>query len=77
MSTIINTPPSTVQSDNGAGWVVAVIILVAAIGAGAYLWVHYGYNTSPATNGATNINVTIPGTPPQANTSAPQKTSPY
>ncbi len=73
MTTIINTPGnpvSTESADSGAGWFVAVIILLVVIGVGAYLWFHY--YTPPATSGTTNINVTIPATPSQGNTPATQ-----
>ena len=62
MTTVINTPGNnTDNGDNSAGWAVAVIILIAVIGIGAYLWMHY--STTPDTNGTTNINVTVPATP--------------
>ena len=58
MTTVINTPPSTDTGSNSAGWVVAVIILLAVIAGGAYLWMHHR-----GTSGATNINVTLPSAP--------------
>ena len=62
MTTIINTPPNTTnatESDNSAGWAVAVIVLLAVIGGGIYLW--FNYRATPEGNkGETNINVTLP-----------------
>ena len=72
MSTIINTPGNTNTTDEGAGWAVAIVILLVVIGVGAFLWINYG--TTPATNtgpeGQTNINVTIPA-PVENTTPAP------
>jgi hypothetical protein len=71
MTTVINTPPNTTETtDNGAGWAVAVIILLAVIGIGVYLWMQ---NSAPAAPGTTNINVTVPSatTPPAATPATP------
>lgn len=56
--TIVNTPAS---NDSGAaGWVVALIVLVAVIAAG-FVWYRYYYVGAPqAAASTTNINVTIP-----------------
>jgi hypothetical protein len=59
MATIINTPAASDNSDSGAGWAVAVLILLVVIGAGVYFWLHY--RTVPATG--MNINVTLPQNP--------------
>jgi len=59
MATIINTPPTTESSGSGAGWAVAVIILLAIIGVGAYFWLNY--RAVPATG--IDINVTLPENP--------------
>lgn len=56
MATIINTPGNTESSD-GAGWAVAVIILLAVIGVGGYYLLHH--RGAAPTSGA-NINVSIP-----------------
>ncbi len=69
MTTIINTPPSegkkeVVESDTG--WAVAVIILIAIIAAGIYLWFHNYYvpsNESGTPPTGTTINVTVPSAP--------------
>jgi hypothetical protein len=54
--TIVNTPSS---GESGAGWFVAVIILLAVVG-GAFLWfTQYGM-PQVSNPGETNINVTIP-----------------
>lgn len=60
--TIITTPSSAPAENSSAGWVIAVILLIALIGAGAYAWTHYGARVAqPApTGGAANINVTLP-----------------
>lgn len=58
MTTVINTPSNTDSSGSGAGWAVAVLVLLAVIGAGIYFWVHY--RGAPAANSGTNINVTLP-----------------
>lgn len=61
MATIINSPGKTDGSDNSAGWSVAVIILIAVIGVGAYLLFFYRGAPAPTPAGETNINVTVPG----------------
>lgn len=64
MTTVINTPGNnTDNGDGGAGWAVAVIILLAVIGIGAY-FLFYNRGAAPATNGAIDVNVTLP-TPTQ------------
>jgi uncharacterized membrane protein YgcG len=66
MATVINNPgertnPST---DSGAGWSVAVVVLLAIVIGAVYLFSHY--RTASTTPNA-NINVTLPegqnGTP--------------
>ncbi len=61
MATIINNPrpneTAVVESDSG-GWAVAVIILLAVIAVGGYLWVHY--HSAPATAPGTTVNLTLP-----------------
>jgi len=52
-TTIVNTPGS---GDSGAGWMVAVIILIAVV-VGGFLWYRYQGRQVPTD---TNINVTIP-----------------
>ena len=69
MATIINTPSNT-DSDSGAGWAIAVLILLVVIAGGVYFWMQYR-GTTPATNGGTNINVTLPQTPVANPTPAP------
>jgi hydrogenase/urease accessory protein HupE len=53
--TIVNTPA---QESGAAGWVVAVIILAAAVIGGVMWYQTYGMPQAEPT--ATNINVTIP-----------------
>ena len=59
-TTIVNTPAS---SDSGAaGWIVALIVLIAVIVGGFFLYRSYAHAThaTPAPAGNTNINVTVP-----------------
>jgi hypothetical protein len=70
MATIVNNPSGTERvvererlvdnGSDGAGWAVAIIILVAVIAVGAYLWTQYQGSPAPADNGGTNIEVNIP-----------------
>lgn len=68
MTTIINTPGNSESTDSGAGWAVAVIVLLAVIAGGVYFWSHYRY-AAPARTGGANINVTIP----QGTSGSPQQ----
>jgi hypothetical protein len=68
MSTIINNPRSEPErtvlvegGDGGAGWAVAIVILVAVIVVGGFWYARHRGATAPATGG-TNINVTLPAT---------------
>ena len=59
--TIVNTPAT--QDSGAAGWVVALIVLLAVI-AGGFVWYrYYGAPQSPTPAGTTNINVTVPAVP--------------
>lgn len=65
MATIVNNPGSggtdrVVSTDSGAGWAVAVIILLAVILIGGYFWMSRAPARAPAENGAANINVNVP-----------------
>ena len=60
--TIVTNTPAT-QSDSGAaGWIVALIVLVAVIVAGIVLYQRgfLGGANQPQTPDTTNINVTVP-----------------
>lgn len=70
MTTVINTPSNTDSGGSGAGWAIAVLILLAVIGAGIYFWMHYR-GAAPAPSGATNINVTLPQNPVASPTATP------
>ncbi len=48
----------TGSSDSGAGWAVAVIILLAVV-VGGFVWFRYHPASAPAAPGA-SVNVTIP-----------------
>ena len=77
MTTVINNPtPNPIEktitverttTDSGAGWAVAVIVLIAVVIGGAYVWAHY-YRTAAAPSGGTNINVTLPASGNQSGT---------
>jgi hypothetical protein len=72
MATILNNPsnaPATERtyversSDDSGGWAVAIIVLLAVLAIGAFMWLRY-YNApaaaTPQSNGGANINVTLP-----------------
>jgi hypothetical protein len=59
MTTIINTPGNT-QSEDGAGWMFAIIILLVVIGVGSYAFVHY--RKAPAATPSINITLPAPTT---------------
>jgi hypothetical protein len=49
------------RSDNGAGWAVAAVIIIAVLAVGAFVWARY-YSApaaQPATTGS-SINVSLP-----------------
>ena len=57
--TIVTNTPGT--NDNGAaGWVVALIVLVAVIVAGIVMYQRGFFMQSAQTPSSTNINVTVP-----------------
>lgn len=63
MATIVNNPQTerVVERESNTGWIIAVLVLIVVIAAGAFLWLRYYHRTAPATsNGGTNINVTVP-----------------
>ncbi len=60
MATIVNNHPAALDADpvresSGAGWAVAVIVLLAVIVAGVYL-----YNQNYGGTRTTNVNLTVP-----------------
>ncbi len=66
MATVINNPGGTErvierETDSGAGWVVALVIVVAVLLA-LFAWARYYNPNSVASPGGTNINVTLPNT---------------
>ncbi len=74
MATVINNPSSTpavertvvdTTGETGAGWAVAVIILLAVVAIGGFLWMraYQAPAAAPASDtGGANINVTLPST---------------
>ncbi len=56
--TIVNTPGPSNNDGSSAGWFVAVIILLAVIAGGVYVY-RNGIGRAPAPD-TTNINVTVP-----------------
>jgi hypothetical protein len=68
--TIVNTPAT--QDSGAAGWVVALIVLLAVI-AGGFVWYRYygaPQSPTPASTTNTNINVTVPSVPSTTGTGA-------
>jgi hypothetical protein len=69
MATIVNTPASerterVVESSDTGGWAVAVIVLLAVVVIGAFVWMRY-YSAPAATQqtstpGGAQINLTLP-----------------
>jgi cell division protein YceG involved in septum cleavage len=57
--TIITNTPDKGSGDSGAGWAVAVVILIAVVVGGIILYKKGAFRSNPSSNG-TNINVTIP-----------------
>jgi hypothetical protein len=56
--------------DGSAGWAVAIIILLAVVAVGGYLFLRYrAPAAAPASNGGANINVTLPDTSGGSNAS--------
>jgi hypothetical protein len=68
MATILNNPGSTervVEKSDSGGWAVAVIILLAVVVIGGFVWMRYygapaPANTDSNTPGSANINITLP-----------------
>lgn len=66
MATIVNNPAERTErvvETSGGGWAVAVIVLVAVIAIGAFVWMRY-YSAPAAmqtqTPGSAQINLTLP-----------------
>lgn len=61
--TIITNSPERRSSDEGAGWLVALVIVIAIIVGGVFLYrsgFFWSANSQPADDNDTNINVSIP-----------------
>ncbi len=64
MATIVNNPSTVerervIETDSGAGWAVAVIVLLVVLAVGAYIWTHRTAAPAQQTPGA-NIQVNLP-----------------
>lgn len=61
MATVINNPAERseryIETNSSAGWAIAVIVLLAVIAIGAYVWTH---RTAPAQQTTPDINLTVP-----------------
>lgn len=57
MATIVNNPGSESSS---AGWIVAVIVLIAVLGIGYMVWASTGAAPTPAPSDSVNIDVSVP-----------------
>lgn len=55
MATIVNTPGS--QDSSGAGWAVAVVVLLLVLIVGYFAYAHYGGRSAAP---SANVNVTLP-----------------
>ena len=71
--TIINTPDKNSGGDGAAGWIVALVIIIAAGVGGFVLYQNGAFNKAAPAAESTNINVTIPNpvAPKTQNTSNP------
>jgi hypothetical protein len=63
--TIITNTPDRVATDDGAGWIVGIILIIAIIFGGAMLYRSGTFRAAAPANNAADINVTIPN--PTAN----------
>lgn len=70
MATVINTPGTT-NTDTGAGWAVALVVLAAAVIIGLFIWPGYVRNSAAPASPGTNINVTVPEAPAGGAASTP------
>ena len=71
MATIINTPGAaqTDDSASAAGWMVAIVVIVAALAIGFFAWARYYQAPANTSTPGANINVTLPsGSTPSDNT---------
>jgi len=83
MATIVNTPTSerterVVDNTDNGGWAVAVIVLLAVVVIGAFVWMRY-YSApaaqQPSTPGTAQINLTLPSSGSTDNSGAPSNGS--
>jgi hypothetical protein len=51
------------SGDDNAGWAVAIIILLAVVAVGGFLWLRYYRAPAAAPAPGANINVTLPSAP--------------
>jgi hypothetical protein len=82
MATIVNNPADrterVVESSDNGGWAVAVIVLLAVVLIGAFVWMRY-YQVPAAsqsqTPGSANVNVTLPANTGTDNTGGTNNSS--
>jgi len=73
MATVVNNPTvereRVIETDSGAGWAVAVIVLLAVIAVGAYFWTHRAPAAAPNTGNSINVTLPSAGYQPSGDTS--------
>lgn len=72
--TIITNSPDK-NNDSGAGWVVALVLIIAVIAGGILLYQRGAFRRAAPATSSTNINVTMPN--PVAPPAAPVDGIPY
>jgi hypothetical protein len=86
MATIINNPrpdvverTTTIERDGGAGWGVAVIVILLVAGVSVYLWVqhHHGVLYATPANSTTNVSAALPGSSNNASGVTPSASVTY
>ncbi len=75
--TIITNSPEKNNGDSGAGWFLAIVIIIALVIVGIVLYKNGVFSKQPTstTNSSTNINLTVPN--PTGNNSGNTGTNGY